>query len=563
MKIRKPKFTKQHLYLFLIIIIIAIPNILLVAVGEDSIVASKLKKIVFLAFSIAVVITPLIFLKPKYYAWLGVLLLPILLFETYNINLYKAPSSYEASALLFYTNAYESVELFKGNLLYALFFILLLAISIYLAIKIRRDFKLPKSQKIILAVYVFTVFGALFARDIKIAKSFEKDFVNQLDLGYSLFRSKIVKTFPTGNYIKLKSARKGIKSIKNYQKNIAGFKFNAIKKDSIKSDEIYVLVIGETARAANFSLYGYERNTNPLLAQNSNVIAFDNVKSAANLTSISLPFLVTRATPQDLNPKLNEPAIINAFKEAGFKTYWLSNQAAGLNNVFAFYSRLADEYKNIAVSIDVAKYDEELLPEFDSILNDKSTHKKFIIVHTLGSHFRYNYRYPDTFEKFKPTLSKTLSLTGNSVKLKQENINSYDNTILYTDFILSEIINRLDKTNSISYMYYISDHGENLYDDDKELLMHGFIKPSKYEIEIPLILWNSDDYKEKYPKIIKNLRTHKNSRISATNTFHTLLDMANVSYKDESYKKSFAHKEFDTIQKRYLLSVDNKVLPLD
>ncbi len=557
------KFTKQHLYILFVVIIISLPNLLLGVIGQDSIVASSLKKIVFLTFSLAIVMLPLLFLKPKYYALIAVLLSPIIVFELYSVQLFKAPSSDEATALLFYTNSYETKELLKSSLKYVVIFLALFMSLLFSAIKLKKNFKLEKSQKLLIATFVFIVFIGLFIRDFKIAKTFEKEFVTKVDLAYSLMRSKVKKTFPTGNFLKLVSAKKGIKSIKNYQDNIKNFKYNAFKKDTIPQQEIYVLVIGETARKASFSLCGYDRNTNPLLSKKSNITSFNNVKSAANLTSIALPFIMTRATPNNLTPKLSEPAIMAAFKESGFKTYWLTNQAAGLDNVFAFYSRLSDYYKNIAVSIDVAKHDEALLPELDIVLNDKSTTKKFIVIHTLGSHFRYNYRYPDNFEAFKPTLSKTLSLSGNSIKLKQENINSYDNSILYTDYILSQIIDRVDKTNSISYMYYISDHGENLYDDDKELLMHGFVNPSKYEIEVPLIIWNSNAYNDKYPSKTANLKRFKDKKITTTNAFHTLLDMANITYKEENLQKSFVSKEFDTIQKRTLLSVDNRFLELD
>jgi len=542
-----------------------IPNILLIAVGEDSVVASNIKKIVYFLFSLSFVIIPLLFIKPKYYSWLSFLLLPFIIFELYNIYVFKAPSSEEAIAAIFYTNSYEGNELLKGNLIYVVIITIILIIQIFASIKIKLNFKLFKSQKILLLIFFISTSSIILIRDYIIASKLEKDtnLSRKLDLSTSLYYNKLHKLFPSDNFIKLVKVRKGFRSIKNYNKTISDFKFNSSKKDTLKQDEIYVFVIGETARKINFGLYNYPRNTTPLLSKQKNLTVFNDVLSSANLTSISIAHLLTRATPNNDDIKLTEPAITNAFKEAGFKTYWLTNQAAGLDNVFAFYSRLSDDYKNIAVSIDVAKYDEELFPHFDKILADKSSNKKFIIIHTIGSHFRYNFRYPDKFEKFKPTLSKSLSISGNSVKLKQETINSYDNTILYTDYFLSEVISKLEKTNTISYMYYISDHGENLYDDKNELLMHGFLNPTKYETEIPLILWNSNKYIKQYPDKTAYLNLRKNSKISSVNTFHTLLDLSNITYKEEDLKHSFINKQFDSLQTRYLLSTDKRVLKLD
>ncbi len=511
------------------------------------------------------IIAPLLFIRPKLFAWLTVILSPLLLFEFYNVYNFKAPSSEEAIASIFYTNAYEGKELFKSNIQYAIIFFIVFGLLILSAIKIKWDFKLPRKNKFFILGGSFIIFSTLLIRDYRIVVSLENNssFTRKIDGAISLFKTKVNKTFPLGDFYKIKSVKKGIKSIKNYQNTIKNFKFNASKKDTIDSDEIYVLVIGETARKENFSLLGYHVETNPLLKNQNNINSFNHVKSAANLTSISLPFLITRATPNNLHPKYNEPAVINAFKESGFKTYWLTNQAAGLDNVFAFYSRLADYYKNIAISIDVAKYDEELLPELDKILKDTSSNKKFIIIHTLGSHFRYNFRYPNNFEFFKPTLDKSLSLSGNSVKLKTEIINSYNNSILYTDYILSKIIKKLENLNTLSFMYYVSDHGENLYDDDKELLMHGFLNPSEHVIKIPIITWTSNAYAKQYPTKVNELKKHQQSKITSNDTFYTLLDMANITYKDEKLNRSFVNQLYNDSKIRYLLTPNQKVIKLD
>jgi len=556
---------KQYIYLALTILVISLPNITLFLIGQDSIVASNLKKIVFLIFSIAIIIIPLLFIKPKYYAFLSLLLSPLLLFEFYNIYTFKSSSSKEAVASLFLTNSYESSELIKSNLQYLFIFLLVVSILVLCMFKLKKTFVLKVKQKIVISIIIISIFSVLYVRDWYIVNTLEPNltFKKKSLRAKDYFFIKVLKTFPYGDFNKIINVRKGIKKINNYKKTIQNFRYGAKKKDSVLTNETYILVIGETARSMSFSLNGYSRNTNPILSKTANIISYKDVKSAANLTANSLPFILTRATPKNIKPKYNEPAVLNAFKESGFKTYWITNQDTGLNSVFAFYSRIADYYKNIALSIDIANYDGELLPELDKILNDKTVKKKFIVIHTIGSHFRYNYRYPDNFEVFKPTLDKKLSITGNNIKLKNKIVNSYDNSITYTDYFLSEIIERLKNGNSISYMYYVSDHGENLYDDKNELLMHGYMKPTKYVVDVPLIVWYSNSYFKEYPLKVRNLKTNENARISSNYTFQTLLDMANITYKNEDLTRSFSNEKFDKKRIRQLLTPKENVIDLD
>ncbi len=559
------KFTKQHIYLLISIILIALPNLLLIVIGEDSVIMSSIKKVAFLIFSMAFVLFPLILIKPKYYAVFGLIITPLMLFEFVNVYLFKVPSSEEAIASIFYTNLHETTELIKSNLIYLLFYIIIFIIQLFLVFKLKKQFKLHKKIRRLLFISSIFIFGVMYIRDYKIASKIDKyasfnDVINKTNYFYQV---KLDKVFPLDILRKVSRFSKNLDKIKNYNKTIKNFKFNTSKKDTLSSSEIYVLILGETARKYNFGNFGYSRNTTPNLSKIKNLNLFTDVKSSANLTAISLPFIITRATPINFEVGFTEPAIINAYKEAGFKTYWLTNQPAGIGGVYGFYSRLADVYKSVAVSSDAAKLDEELFPELDIILQDLTTSKKFIIIHTQGSHFRYNFRHSEKFEKFKPVISKGLSIGDNNKSLKAEFTNSYDNSILYTDYILSEIIKKIEQTNTISFIYYISDHGENLFDDENEYFLHGFMQPSKYETDIPIMIWNSELYKNIYTDKIKALIAHRSSKISTINTFHTLLDLSNISYPEENLKKSFANKSFDTLQTRYILNPNKKLIKLD
>ena len=555
---------KQFLYLAIFVLVAMIPNLLLIVIGEDSVVASLLKKIVFSVLCFSVVIFPLSFLKPKYYSWFIILILPLVFFETSVINHFKAPSSEETVATLFLTNYYEITELIKGNALSSFWAILVFLGLLFFSFKLKSDFKLQSRTKKRVLFFVLFTFFILHTRNFISAYKLNDNFKEIVGLANYSLRVQLKKVFPLDMFLKLNGAYNGIQKKKNYKNNIKDFRFNSVKKDTLTQQEIYVLVIGETARKHNFSLYNYHRKTSPNLDTISTVYALKSVNTAANLTSLSIPFILTRATPKNPSLKFSEPAVINAYKEAGFKTYWISNQSTGVGSVFGFYSSLVDIYKNTSVSLDAANYDETLFPVLEDILNDTTSNKKFIVIHTLGSHFRYNYRYPESFNKFKPTMGRGLSIENSSdISKKQELINSYDNSILYTDYVIGNFIHQLKKQNAISFLYYISDHGENLYDTKRKKIMHGYIEPTKFEIEIPLIIWTSSLYNKSYANKVDYLNQNLHSRISSTNTFHTLLDLSNISYPNENLTKSFVSKQFDTLQKRYFYKTDKTLFKLD
>ncbi len=555
---------KNLVLLSCLVIITMLPNILLAFLGEDSVVGTLLKKIVYLILGLAVAVFPLSFLKPKWYGWLIFLLSPFLLFELYNVYTFKAPSSEEAVASVLFTNYGEASELLDGGIVTILFALLTFVLTFFLAFFIPKNYTLSKKSKTRILAFSLIVFAGLYARNYIMASKLNDNFSETIGLTNYALRVQLQKIYPIDVLIKANGAYAGLKQRKNYIRNVSSFTFDAVKKDTLQEQEIYVLVIGETARKHNFGIYGYHRNTTPNLDTISNVTHFNNVNSNANLTSLSIPFMLTRATPEHVTVKFEEPAVITPFNEAGFKTYWLTNVPSGVGSVFGFYSGLADVYKNTSVSLDALNYDERLIPKLEETLNDTSSRKKFIVIHTLGSHFRYNYRYPKKFEKFTPNLAKGLSIENSTdVANKDKIINSYDNSILYTDYILSRFIAKLKEQNAISYLYYISDHGENLYDDDANKLMHAYINPTKYEIEVPLIIWRSDQYNQQYPEKVAAITKNTGSRIQTINTFHTLLDLANISYPKQELVKSFSSIKFDTLASRTFYRTDKTILKLD
>lgn len=552
---------KRGIFLLACMILLCmLPNILLVFIGEDSVVGTFVKKVVYLVLASAIVIFPLSILRPKWYGWFIFLLSPFLLFEIYNIYTFKAPSSEEAVATVFFTNYGEATELLDGSILALVLGISVFILIFFMALLMPKTYRLQRKIRMRILIFSVLTFIGLYARNYVMATKLKDDFSDVIGLANYSLRIQMSKIYPVDVLMKTRSAYEGLNKRKNYIKNVSSFKFGSIKKDTLSTSETYVLVIGETARKHNFGLYGYERNTTPNLDTIKNVIHFENPRSNANLTSLSIPFMITRATPRNAAVKFEEPAVISAFKEGGFKTYWLTNVPSGIGSVFGFYSELADEYYNTSVSLDALNFDDQLIPKLEKVLADTTTKKKFIVLHTLGSHFRYNYRYPKEFEKFTPNLEKGLSMeNATSIEAKDKIINSYDNSILYTDYVLGQFIQLLKKEEGLSYLYYISDHGENLYDDDSNKLMHAYINPTKYEIEVPLILWYSNPYKKEYPAKVASLLTNTKHPVQTINTFHTLLHLANIEYPAQDLTKSLGSKTLDTIAPYYFYRTDKTV----
>ena len=301
------------------------------------------------------------------------------------------------------------------------------------------------------------------------------------------------------------------------------------KKSKTNEPEIHVLVIGESSRKNNWSLYGYERKTTPLLEKRDDLIIYDSIISNWPLTQMAVPLIVTDATIRQvygftLNVNvLNRPSIIHAFKEAHYKTFWITNQA---------FDRFAGNINSLANDADITlystqRYDYSLIELLRKQIKKEGLNQSmFVVLHTKGSHFQYENRYPKYFENFN---------NQNYKHSEQKVIDDYDNSILYTDYFLSGLIDYLTQLNVNSSITYISDHGENLYDDDRKLFGHNF--SNRYDLPIPMIIWMSKKYKDTYPNKRRYAILNRHRKADFCNIFYTLLDMADLTYPEmkESY----------------------------
>ncbi|HBH49614.1 MAG TPA: hypothetical protein DDX98_13290 [Bacteroidales bacterium] len=311
------------------------------------------------------------------------------------------------------------------------------------------------------------------------------------------------------------------------------------KKSFSGTPEVYILVIGESSRYKNWNLHGYNRLTTPQLNNNKNLVVFNHVISPSFNTTVSIPLIVTskNVNSNTADTLFSLPAIL---REAGFFTYWISNQTTMGNNIGSIAEE-ADTLIHLVPKEQVA-FDGELTHIVANILTNLKTNT-FIILHTQGSHYPYQNRYPENFEIFIPAVEKNKHIPV-TAKHKEQIINSYDNTILYTDFVLSTLIDNLKQDSLRAALMYVSDHGENLFDYPHIGFGRGFGKLSPELFHVPMLIWTSEAYKQANKELVNRLRKNSQLKISTENAMYTAIELAGVYWPDFDSTYSIASGNF-------------------
>jgi len=336
------------------------------------------------------------------------------------------------------------------------------------------------------------------------------------------------------------------------QRNSA-FTFGARQSQADSEPEVVVMVIGESSRFDRWSLNGYERDTNPLLKQEPNLVNLPDVITSVSATRLSVPVMISRKPARkSLKDGFAEKSFLTAYKEAGFKTWWLSNQISfgEFDTPVSVFAKEANviQFLNLGGFTNNSNFDEILFEPLRIAMADPSP-KKLIVLHSLGSHWNYSHRYPKKFDQWQPSLYGVNKPVYTDLKIKPQLNNSYDSTILYTDWFLSNVIGTLKTSQQRSALMYVSDHGQTLYDKSCNLAFHGH--NTQYEFHVPAFVWYSDQYQARYPDKVAQLQRHRKERLSTENVFHTLLDLADIRYGDERLEWSIASRRFE-LHKRYV-----------
>lgn len=302
-----------------------------------------------------------------------------------------------------------------------------------------------------------------------------------------------------------------------------------------KAPQTLVVVIGESLSRHHMSLYGYERETNPLLsAKKSSLKIFQDITSPQVHTIPALRSILTFTDDEHPEYLTERPSLFELFNRGGYETYHISNQP--FENTDSSYEPF---FKLARHSFDLSKSnqpDEVVLNTLQTVLLREN--RKLIVIHLMGSHTVYKLRYPESFEHFnhwKHPLETSASLSNEARAIVDE----YDNSVRYNDYLIASILEMLEQQDESCAMLYFSDHGDEVY-DFRDFAGHAYEKVSTYMCEVPFIVWTSERFEHKRGDLV--FRTDR--PYSTTDMLYSLSDIAGLSYKGYDDTRSIFSSQF-------------------
>lgn len=342
--------------------------------------------------------------------------------------------------------------------------------------------------------------------------------------------------------------------ISNFHTTAKNFKYNPQRHSSAQCREVYVLVIGEASRAASWQMFGYERETNPLLSKREDLVLFKNVITQSNTTHKSVPMMLSSVHTSQHRELYHRKGIPALFNEAGFTTYFISNQSPQ----GAMIDNLAHDALHVEY-VGPPHLDMQLVEAMRKALKEEKSDKILFILHSYGSHFSYHQRYPREFARFVP--DDDVAVTRKNIEMIR---NAYDNSIRYTDYFLNEVISTLEELDGVSTaMYYCADHGEDLFDGTKKRFLHASPTVTYHQLHVASLAWFSPIYKGLYAHKVEAARGNTMAPATTYSVFHTMADMADMRSPYIMRDASLLNPYFDYGAARYYLDDHNRAVKLD
>ncbi len=338
----------------------------------------------------------------------------------------------------------------------------------------------------------------------------------------------------------------------NFHETSADFTYRAARTAEAPGREIYVYIIGEAARAMNWQLFGYERPTNPELSRVDDLIVLRNILTQSNTTHKSVPMILSSVATHEHDELYRRKGLPALFNEAGFETWFISNQAPqGM-----MIDHLAHDVANV-LYVRSPRYDMQLLDEMRRAIEQSTSPKLLFILHCYGSHFSYHQRYPRDFAAFTP---------DDDVAISEQNIepirNAYDNSIRYTDHFLAQTIAYLRTLQSCSTaLLYCSDHGEDLFDDDRGRFLHASPTTTAYQLHVAALAWFSPAYRLHFPEKVATAAAHADAPATTHALFHTMAGMASIRGDHVLQSSSLVDSLYDRSAPRHYLNDHNEAVP--
>ncbi|MGH8348069.1 MAG: phosphoethanolamine transferase CptA, partial [Pseudomonas sp.] len=268
---------------------------------------------------------------------------------------------------------------------------------------------------------------------------------------------------------------------------------------------------------------------------------FDNVITPRPYTIEALQQVLTFADEENPELYLSTPSLVAMMKQAGYKTFWITNQQTMTkrNTMLTTFSEQADQqvYLNNNRNQNAAQYDGDVIEPFNKALADAAP-RKLIVVHLLGTHMSYQYRYPPTFDKFQDRSGVPAGIRDDQLPT----YNSYDNAVLYNDFVVSSLIKDYARTDPNGFLLYLSDHGEDVFDSvGHSTLGRNENKPTAPMYTIPFMAWASPKWRATHDW---NLAGDLSRPYSSSHLIHTWADLAGLSFDELDHSKSVVSDSF-------------------
>ncbi len=341
----------------------------------------------------------------------------------------------------------------------------------------------------------------------------------------------------------------------DYKENINTYKKlrkrrdeNLIQYTSSKDEagETYVVVIGESLNKNHMEMYGYFRDTTPLLSKeykSGDLLKFSNTYANHTHTVEVLTLSLTRSNQYNKKEYFRSVSILELAKKAGFEIYWISNQCTygPWDNPVSVLADSADTLVSIngfsGETTLTQYYDDELIDYFADALQKETKNNKLIFVHLMGNHWPYSSRFPKAFKRFSGELDQ--GYFGKKASFKTD-VNDYDNSVLFNDYVVAAILEILKKNKGTDAFLYMADHA----DDVLSRTGHNSALFSFEMTQIPFLGWFSDKYRRRYPDIYQNLGLHQGSLFSNDLLYDTLVGVLGITTERYNEKYDLSSAEY-------------------
>ena len=330
---------------------------------------------------------------------------------------------------------------------------------------------------------------------------------------------------------------------------IHGARFHKVPYDARRvdrSEEVHILVVGESARRGSWSVYGYSRATTPYLSSlKGEAIFLQNAMADANLTELAVPMILTGTPPDRFLATTVQGNLLDLAKEAGYSTAWLLNQDIEITIGMGITAdRLEYPPDPKPTLFGRIVQDAALLPTYRRELA-RSGKSRFIAMHVMGSHWEYYRRYPPNFERFGNAQGiNAASLMFGRGAVRKTLVATYDNSVLYTDWFLKQVIEEARTLKVPATVTFMPDHGEELALLDNGGAGHGdpVYRPSQFQI--PAFVWVNNAYRTAHPQIVANLERNASAEIRSHNVFYAMADLMGITWPKQRPELSYASPSF-------------------